>query len=145
MKVFFNAMFLITLVLLAHLSFSQVSNSEQPTVVSAVVPVYPTTAKAVRVVGDVFVDVEINRKGEVTSVQHVNAHPLLRKVVEEAASRWKFSPALESEKKRRVRLTFAFRIVGEKTSRFDGTPIFHPPYKIEIRDEIGIIQTYSAH
>src|SRR4051794_29275537 len=123
----------ITIVLFAYISVAQKSNSEFPSVVSAVTPMYPPTARAANATGDVFVDVEINREGKVTDVDSKNAMVLLRKVSEEAARRWVFAAAPNGEKKRKTRLTFSFRIMPEKSPYYEGTPVYYPPYKIEVR------------
>ena len=135
MKALTFAQALLLSVSLSNLSFAQVRGAEQPTVVSAVAPVFPAPAKAVRALGDVFVDVKIDGQGEVVSARHVDAHPLLRKTIEATARRWKFSPATKGEVRRKARLTFTFRLVPRGTYPLDTTPVFHPPYKVEIRDE----------
>jgi TonB family protein len=118
--------------LTAYVVCAQTTAPEEPAVVSAVMPLYPPIARSANAGGNVFVDVQIDRDGNVSSVDG-KGHPLLRKVSEEAARRWAFRPAANGEKKRKVRLTFSFRIMPEKTPYYDGTPIFYAPYKVEVR------------
>jgi TonB family protein len=124
---------LTAILLLGCAAASQSNSSESPAVISAVTPMYPPIARSANATGDVFVDVEINREGKVSGVESKNAPVLLRKVCEEAARRWLFSPAPNGDKKRKARLTFSFRIMPEKTPYYEGTPVYYPPYKIEVR------------
>ncbi len=108
--------------------------------VSAVAPLYPPSAKAIRLQGDFPVDVEINRSGKVTSAKvskDAKLASFMHKVVEEAAERWQFAPDENAEKKRRVQLTFSFRSIPG-AHYFDSTPVFYPPYRIEVRDNTEI-------
>jgi TonB family protein len=107
--------------------------SEPAAVVSAVAPVYPAIAQSAHATGDVVVAADINKSGDVISTRVLSGHNLLRKVSVEAARRWKFSPS--SEEHREAELTFTFRIVPDKTAGIDRTPVFYPPYRVEVRSE----------
>ena len=107
--------------------------SEPAVVVSAVAPVYPAIAQSAHATGDVVVAADINKSGNVASTRVVSGHNLLYKVSVEAARRWKFSPS--SEEHRLAELTFTFRIVPDKTAGMDRTPVFYPPYRVEVRSE----------
>jgi TonB family protein len=107
--------------------------SETPLVLSAVAPVYPPTAQTANASGDVIVGVAIDRNGNVTSARIISGRDLLRKTSVEAARRWRFS-ARDNEY-RQAELTFTFRIVPDKTDAIDRTPVFYPPYRIEVRSE----------
>jgi TonB family protein len=107
--------------------------SDPAAVVSAVAPVYPAIAQAASATGDVVVAVEINKSGAVASARAISGHTLLQKVSVEAARRWKFSAS--NEEHRRAELTFSFRIVPDKTAAIDRTPVFYPPYRVEVRSE----------
>jgi TonB family protein len=107
--------------------------SDSAAVVSAVAPVYPAIAQAANATGDVVVAVEINKSGAVASARAISGHTLLQKVSVEAARRWKFSAS--NEEHRRAELTFSFRIVPDKTAAIDRTPVFYPPYRVEVRSE----------
>jgi TonB family protein len=107
--------------------------SDPAAVVSAVAPVYPAIAQAANATGDVVVAVEINKSGAVASARAISGHTLLQKVSVEAARRWKFSES--NEEHRRAELTFSFRIVPDKTAAIDRTPVFYPPYRVEVRSE----------
>jgi periplasmic protein TonB len=57
-------------------------------------PPYPAAAKAIRVSGDVSVQVTIDEKGNVISANAVGGHTLLKQVSEQAARGAKFSPTI---------------------------------------------------
>lgn len=59
-------------------------------------PAYPAAAKAVRVSGDVNVQVTIDENGNVISASAVSGHALLKQVSEQAARGAKFRPTLLS-------------------------------------------------
>jgi TonB family protein len=105
---------------------------EQPAVVSAVAPAYPTLAVASNTSGAVEVEVQVNAAGEVTSARSVNGHPLLRQKAENTARRWLFIAA-QGASARTVTLTFVFSIVPKETAADDLTPVFIPPYRVEVR------------
>ncbi len=109
------------------------SASEPAVVVSAVAPLYPAIAQAAHVSGNVVVAADIKQSGDVASTRVLSGHALLQKVSAEAARRWKFSTS--NEEHRTVELTFSFRIVPDKTAGIDRTPVFYPPYRVEVRSE----------
>ena len=113
--------------------------SQPAEVVSAVAPVYPVIAMAAHGSGDVVVAADINKSGDVTSTRLLSGHNLLQKVSVEAARRWKFSTSNEDH--RQVELTFTFRIVPDKTAGIDRTPVFYPPYHVEVRNESVVTTT----
>jgi TonB family protein len=113
--------------------------SQPAEVVSAVAPVYPAIAMAAHGSGDVVVVADINKSGDVTSTRVLSGHNLLRQVSVEAARRWKFSTSIEDH--RQAELTFTFRIVPDKTAGIDRTPVFYPPYHVEVRNEIAVTTT----
>lgn len=124
-------------------SLAQTGEVEKPAVVSAVAPVYPAIAEAARASGDVTVEVEINREGKVTAANPKSGIKLLGKAAEEAARRWRFVPSQGAEK-RKVQLVFSFRLMPEEASSLDSTPVFYPPYRIEIRKKPAkVVQTPS--
>lgn len=111
---------------------AQSNSSVSPSVISAVAPMYPPIARQARAASDTTVEVEIDREGRVTSAESKGGHPLFRKVAEEAARRWVFSSA-GADTKRKVTLTFLFRIMAAKAPVYEGTSVYYPPYKIEAR------------
>lgn len=129
------------LLLFANTSYvSQARVIEPAVVVSAVAPVYPAIAQAAKASGDIVITVEINKSGDVTSARaNSGGHTLLHKVSVEAARRWKFSTS--SGEHRQAQLTFTYRIVPEKTAGIDRTPVFYPPYRIEVRSEHLVVTT----
>jgi TonB family protein len=120
-------------------------SSEQPMVVSAAAPIFPPIAAAARATGEVVVEVKINQAGEVTSAQPQGSHPLLRKACEIAAARWKFAPAGEGVGSRSARLTFVFRMTDKEMPEAEITPVFMPPYRIEVTRNAPVIETYRSH
>ena len=120
--------------------YADYSRASQPAeVVSAVAPVYPVIALAAHGSGDVVVVADINKSGDVTSARVLSGHNLLQNVSVEAARRWKFSTSNEDH--RQAELTFTFRIVPDKTAGIDRTPVFYPPYHVEVRNETVVTTT----
>jgi TonB family protein len=107
----------------------------QPAVVSAVAPAYPVLALASNTSGKVELEVEINAAGEVTSEQIIDGHLLLRQATERTARRWRFAPDAGALKARTVVLTFVFRIMPKDTGAEELTPVFIPPYQVEVRHQ----------
>lgn len=105
---------------------------DQLAVLNAVSPVFPPTAVATNTSGTVSVEVETNAAGEVTSARSERGHPLLRKAAEDAARRWRFKSATSAST---VHLTFVFRIMPKGTSAEELTPVFAPPYQVEVRHQ----------
>jgi TonB family protein len=131
-------------ILLGCIAVAKVRSAEPPLVVSAVAPVYPPIARAARVTGEVFVDVEIDRDGKVTTAKAVNAHKLLEQAVVEAARRWRFVSEAKDKRERMARLTFSFVMLSEKAPISEGTSVFYPQdYKIEVRGIEHIVITPS--
>lgn len=134
--------------LLGYIALARTKTQSSPVVVSAVAPFYPVSARAIALQGDFLVDVEIDRTGKVVSAEFSKGSPnqkyekIVRKVLEEAASRWQFAPDENAEKRRRVQLTFSFRYTP-KASNLDSTTVFYPPYKIEARDNVEIKSSTS--
>ena len=76
-----------------------------------------------------MIEVKVNAKGEVEESKVVSGHPLLQKVSEVAAKKWKFA-AVDGESKS-ARLVFSFGYVGNKSDP-EYTIMFMPPYKVEM-------------
>jgi TonB family protein len=105
-------------------------SSESPRVVAAAAPVYPPIAIAARASSDVIVEVKIAADGNVSTANARSGHPLLQQAAVVAARRWKFEPAGAGA--RTATLTFTFRINEGKKPAAEITPVFMPPYKVEI-------------
>jgi TonB family protein len=138
-----HVLLIVLVISLGCIALAQTNTNNQPAVVSAVAPVYPAIAIAANLNGDFYVDVEIDRNGKVTSTDASSAPKILRPVMEEAARRWQFAPDPTNQKKRKVQITFTFRRMPPKTSNFDSTPVYYPPYRIEVRDNTVIINNPS--
>ena len=105
------------------------SSAERPAVIAAVAPVFPPIARAARAKGEVVIEVKVNTHGEVEESKVVSGHPLLQKVSEVAAKKWKFA-TVEGQSKS-ARLVFSFGYVDNKSDP-EYTIVFMPPYKIEM-------------
>jgi TonB family protein len=81
----------------------------------------------------VKVTVTIDKTGIVTNADFVSGNPLLQKAAVEAAKQWKCEKLNEEAK---VRLTFSFRMIPKDTSAEDMTPVFMPPYHLEVRGKL---------
>jgi TonB family protein len=60
--------------------------------IKRVQPVYPATARAMKVSGAVQVQITISETGEVIEASAVSGHPLLREPALQAARQWQFEP-----------------------------------------------------
>jgi Gram-negative bacterial TonB protein C-terminal len=123
---------------------AQVKSANEPEVIAAVAPIFPVVAAAAKANGAVVVEVKINSKGMVTSSNAVVGHPLLRVVCEIASRRWKFVASNNASKERSVRLTFSFKIVQKDAPEIETTPVFMPPYRVEVTSGKPVIQTVTV-
>jgi TonB family protein len=119
--------------LIPLLGAAQSDSSRSVAVLSAIAPVYPPIALTANTSGDVQIAVTIDRAGSVTNADFISGNPLLHKAAVEAAKRWKFARPNEVTK---VQLIFSFRMVPKDTSAEDMTPVFMPPYHIEVRGKL---------
>jgi hypothetical protein len=123
---------------------AQIKSADEPAVIAAVAPIFPVVAAAAKANGDVIIEVKINSKGMVTSSKGVVGHHLLRAVCEVASRRWKFVPSNDGSKERSVRLTFSFRILDKDAPEIETTPVFMPPYRVEVTRGKPVIQTVTV-
>jgi periplasmic protein TonB len=70
------------------------SGVQQPRLLSAATPIYPLTARAEKVQGDVSVDLLIDETGKVASMNVLSGPTLLRKAALDALRTRKYSPAM---------------------------------------------------
>jgi protein TonB len=70
------------------------SGVQQPRLLSAATPVYPLTARAEKIQGDVSVDLLIDETGKVASMDVLSGPTLLRKAALDALRTRKYSPAM---------------------------------------------------
>ena len=132
-----------SILVITVLANPQSPSTQQPGVISAAAPIFPPLANAARVSGDVVVEVTIDATGIVTSA-HAEGHALLRKVSEAAASRWRFVPAEKDAASRLAKLIFTFRSLEKELPEDQITPIFHPPYRIEVMHNPNILQNHNS-
>lgn len=116
----------------APASRSKPQAAEPAAVVAAVAPAFPAIAVVARASGEVVVEVKINNAGEVSTARAKSGHPLLRRAAEAAARRWKFAPAAGPADPRAASLTFVFNISEERKAEVASTPVFFPPYKVQV-------------
>jgi protein TonB len=55
-------------------------------------PVYPPTAKTLRMTGIVRVELVIDEAGQVSKVQNTSGPPMLQRAATDAVRKWKFKP-----------------------------------------------------
>ena len=132
-RFFFFLSALVPLTILAAVpSFAQTTSvsSDGAVVIAAVAPAFPGIARAAHAKGDVIVEVGISPQGEVETAKAFSGHPLLRKVCEMAAKKWKF--AAGNARPSSVRVTFSFGYVDGGKSDPEYTITFMPPYRVEV-------------
>jgi TonB family protein len=120
------------LIAVAHYSAAEI---EQPAVAVAISSPYPIIARHGHASGDVSVEISINSGGDVVSAKASGGHPLLNGAAERAAKEWRFAASSNSLSTRKARLTFSFKLMPRCAPVTDLTPVFYPPYKVEIRGE----------
>lgn len=103
-------------------------------------PAYPISALATGISGDVIVEVEIDKNGEVIGTKMLVGHKWLKKAVDQILSVWKFSSGEKNEKQI---FTFTFSIIPQGIPNIGITATFEMPNKITIfgtalKDSIGI-------
>jgi TonB family protein len=89
----------------------QISESEsQSRAITKVIPVYPPTAKKMKVTGKVEVEITISEAGLVIEAKAISGQLVLRSAAVEAARKWIFKPAILNGAPVRVKsvLTFVF-------------------------------------
>ena len=113
-------------------------NADCPKMTKFVKPSYPAAALAVRAMGEVVVEVKIDKTGNVTSAKAVSGHPLLRKASEQAALQSAFEPS-ENAAEREARLTYVFTSSsGEKEK--ENIKRYSVPCRMEIFYEAPTIE-----
>ncbi|HEV1993357.1 MAG TPA: energy transducer TonB [Candidatus Acidoferrum sp.] len=75
------------------LGVANLQAQESRKVVSNPVPVYPETAKRMRLTGVVKVQVVIAPDGHIKETNVIGGHPLLVNAVQETLKNWKYGPA----------------------------------------------------
>lgn len=109
-----------------------------PSVVSAVIPVYPAVAVATGSQGLVTVVAVVRGDGTVKSVKVRSGPPIFTQLLKLVVSRWKFAPTKGSTT-RSVQLSFIFKLMPAETKSEDLLPIYRPPYEVEVRERLPIV------
>ena len=65
---------------------------KEPKLISSVLPVYPSVARLAHVQGDVVVDTQIDKNGNVAHMNVISGPPMLRQSALDALRRWKYKP-----------------------------------------------------
>src|SRR5262249_1320168 len=74
-------------------SFVRVSdNLHSPCLIRQIKPVYPSQAKAARIVGNVIMEVRVDKDGYVEDVSVIKGHPLLNQLAVSAVRQWRYAP-----------------------------------------------------
>jgi len=66
---------------------------QAPKLISSVLPVYPSVAKQAHVEGDVVIDTQIDKNGNVVHMKAVSGPVVLRQAAVDALRRWKYQPS----------------------------------------------------
>jgi hypothetical protein len=109
------------------------ASPDKPTVLEAVAPSYPEIIAKVDIKEIVYIKVQVDKMGVVISSRALTGHPLLQTVAERVAKRWRFAPTEINSSTRELMLTFVFQIMPNGTPDEELTPVFTPPYQIEVR------------
>ena len=88
--------------------------SKKPVEIQRIQPVYPELAKKAGVEGKVVVKVLVDTNGEVEDAKMVKSNPLLDEAALTAARQYKFTPAMQRDKKVKVwvSISFNFRLTN---------------------------------
>lgn len=129
----FTACFLFLCLAAPLLCAALADSALRAAVLSAVAPIYPPLALTANVSGEVDVMVTVDNAGKVTDAKFLAGNQLLHKAAIEAAKRWKFQGVNRETK---VQLTFVFRMMPKQTPPEDMTPVFMPPYKLEVKGKL---------
>ena len=99
-----------------------------PKILKSIEPKYPPAALAVRAIGEVVINVKIDKEGKIVSAKVISGHPLLRKASEQSATQFLFEPS-ENEGERELNLTFVFITFEEQKKNIKR---YFIPCRIEI-------------
>ncbi len=115
--------------------YHQASRERGPAVLFAVAPVYPDVAATLPEGGEAVIEVTINAHGSVITAKLVWGDPVLHDPSLKAAKRWVFDTS--GEKERKAKLTFSYRVVSNEATLDEMTPVFLPPFHVEVRRKSG--------
>jgi len=76
-------------------SFVRVGDDlRSPCLIRQIKPVYPSQAKAARIVGNVIMEVRVDKNGYVEDVTVIKGHPLLNQSAVSAVRQWRYAPVV---------------------------------------------------
>ena len=76
-------------------SFVRVGDGlRSPCLIRQIKPVYPSQAKAARIVGNVIMEVRVDKNGYVEDVTVIKGHPLLNQSAVSAVRQWRYAPVV---------------------------------------------------
>jgi hypothetical protein len=119
----------------AAIPYEQAAKKSEPAVLFAVAPVYPDSAATLPEGGEAVIEVTIDDHGSVVAAQPVWGNPVLHEPSLKAAKRWLFNTS--GEKKRKVKLTFSYRVISDEVAPDELTPVFTPPFHVEVRRKLA--------
>ena len=111
------------------------TSADCPKIINFVKPIYPQAARAVRAMGEVLVEVKIDKEGNVTSAKAVSGHPLLRAASEQAALKSTFETS-ENNAERSTRLIYSFYFSSQTKK---SVKRYSAPCRMEVVGEDEII------
>jgi TonB family protein len=145
MRIILLVLFLLSFSLTATIALAQATDVAQPIVLSYIAPRYPPIALAAGVKGTFIVEVTVLADGSISSAKVVQGHPLLNKVILDAAQKWRFGPLTMSANEQIVRLNFNFDVKDEETTNTWDETRFIPPNSLEIIHVYGLVATLSEY
>jgi TonB family protein len=111
----------------------------RPFVTSAFAPAYPAIARANRITGTVFFELEIDERGNVERATLQQGHPTLARPALEAVKRWRFSPGCSRAQVVSVR----FDLTDDEGSNPSGFQ-FSPPDDVVIVAPAPTVQVQTT-
>ena len=109
------------------------AQSQEPMVVRASSAVFPLIAALAEESGTVVVEVKIKPDGTVAEANVVDGHRLFLVAAKASSRQWVFNSVTGPNVFRTARLTFDFKLIRRESRPEELSPVFIPPYAVEIR------------
>lgn len=107
------------------------STGDNIVVTKAVAPTYPPLAALAKVSGEVNILITIDQQGNVTTINNIDGHPLLKKFTEACIKLWKFK-AIDTNSIQ-IPIKFVFTLNQETDANNNTSAVFSIPLQVEIR------------